>query len=59
MDMKRGTVRPEREKTWKNYETYEERIIVSLRSGRAVAGQRSSPDLCFVTAFIKIYDQLP
>ena len=23
---------------------------------RAVAGQRSSPDLCFATKFIKIYD---
>ena len=24
---------------------------------RAVAGQRSSPDLCFATKLIKIYDQ--
>ena len=23
---------------------------------RAVAGQRSSPDLCFATKYIKIYD---
>ena len=23
---------------------------------RAVAGQRSSPDLCFATKFVKIYD---
>ena len=28
----------------------------NLRKIRAVAGQRSSPDLCFVTTSVKIYD---
>ena len=38
--------------------THETHTIISTNSRiRAVAGQRSSPDLCFATKLIKIYDQ--